>query len=356
MLPARASEANAKIASLLTTNLIDTEGENFTYKYGTATVPVSRHPQYEQYYGPNAGQAGGYIGTAFLWELFRGKPDLSDPTDPNKFTQDPRWRYYFYRQVGSLRQLNAVDPKALGCPLGAPPDHYVAGNYPYCAFDPGFYGRDHGDASGTPPDPPVITAAGVYPSGGRVDNNTADLATPATNTYAQATKRGDGATGAGIVPIFMSFFTDFMKAEILARSGDVNGAKTQLLTAVGNSITQVKNFSTAKGQVVSPANIPSTPNYLAAVGYLYDNATDKLKIIGREMWVATWGNGLEAYNSYRRTGGPLNLQPPLQTGAGPWLRSVIYPAVYVNLNSSASQKPQDTVVKVFWDGNPETLN
>jgi hypothetical protein len=382
-LPARASEANAKIATLLTSNIIDTPAENFTYKWGTATVPDSRHPFYNQYYGPNAGQAGGYIGTGILYEAFRGKPDPTDPTDNTKFTQDPRWRYYFYRQVGSIKQLNAVDPKALGCTLGAAPDHYVAGNYPFCAFDPGFYGRDHGDASGTPPDPPVITAAGIYPAGGRPDNTVADLNVPATNTYATATKRGDGADGAGITPIYMSFFTDYMKAEILARGGDAAGAKAQLRTAIMNSVAAVKSFAESKNQAVTRSpwtNASWSPGpasdcsgltgtaatacvfnnfvntYVDAVNVLYDAAPNKLKIIGREYWVATWGNAVEAYNSYRRTGGPDNFQPTLQTDAGPWLRSIIYPSVYVNLNSSATQKPLDTVVKVFWDGNPATLN
>jgi hypothetical protein len=291
-----------------------------------------------------------------MYEMFRGKPDPTDPADPSKFVQDPRWRYYFYRQVGSVKQLYAVDPKALGCTPGAPPDHYVAGNYPFCVFDPGFYGRDHGDASGTPPDAPVITAAGVYPAGGKVDNNVADSKTPAMNTFAVATKRGDGANGAGISPIYMSFFTDYLKAEYLARNGDDAGARVALLAAVEKSINQVKNFGALKGQTPSLANSPNIQNYLDAVAFLYDNASDKLKIVGRELWIASWGNAIEAYNGYRRTGGPDHLPPPLQTGAGPWLRSIIYPSVFVNLNSNAVQKPQDTVVKVFWDGNPATLN
>ena len=107
MMPTRAAAANARIAVLLntgTTNTIDkTDGsEDFTYKYGTATVPGgSRHPLYDQYYGASKGSAGGYLGTGFMYELYRGKPDPANPLDPTKFTQDPRWRYIMYRQVGS---------------------------------------------------------------------------------------------------------------------------------------------------------------------------------------------------------------------------------------------------------------
>jgi hypothetical protein len=260
--------------------------------------------------------------------------------------------------MGSLEKMRTSDPKALGCTPGSNPTHYILGNYPFCAFDPGFYGRDHGDASGTPPDGPWMTASGVYPAGGRTDTNVADADIPATNTYATSTKRGDGADGRGVQPIFMAPFTGFMRAEIQARGGDLAGARATLMTAVQASISSVVAFSTAKGQTAT--NVPSTATYLTAVGLLYDNAAAtpaaKLKIIAREFWIATWGNGVEAYNTYRRTSGPDIMQPTLQTNPGPWLRSMIYSANYVNLNSSATQKPVDTVVKVFWDANPDVLN
>jgi hypothetical protein len=347
IMPSRAAEANARINTLLASNLVDTEAENFTYKYGTATVPDSRHPLYNQYYGPNAGSAAGYIGTTIMKEMFSGK---IDPTDPTRTIQDPRWRYYFYRQVGSIAEISRVDPKALGCAPGAPPDHYIAGNYPFCVVEGGFYGRDHGDASGTPPDSPTITCVAVYPAGGRVDN------TAITNTtYRGPTIRGDGANGAGIEPIFMAFYTDFYRAEILARTGNITAARTQLATAIGNSITQIRNFATSKNQVVSAANIPSTTTYLTAVDNLYGAAANKLRIVGREAWIAYWGNGIEAYNSYRRTSGPDILQPTVQINEGPFLRSMIYSANYVNLNSNASQKDTNVTVKVFWDANPDDL-
>jgi hypothetical protein len=123
----------------------------------------------------------------------------------------------------------------------------------------------------------------------------------------------------------------------------------------------VKAFADGKGQSVTVepwksnfATFRST--YLAAVAYQYGQEPDKLAAVGREFWVATWGNGVEAYNAYRRTGGPVDPQPTIQTGAGVWMRSLIYSANYVNLNQSAKQKNSDVVNKVFWDGNPDELN
>ncbi len=75
-----------------------------------------------------------------------------------------------------------------------------------------------------------------------------------------------------------------------------------------------------------------------------------------EFYKAVWGNGLEAYNLYRRTSAPRNMQATLQVNPGVWLRTQVYPSVYVNLNQNAKQKDAQAVVKTFWDNNPETLN
>lgn len=351
MIAGRKAGADARIAALLAANIIDTPAENFTYKYGTATVPVSRHPLYRQYYDPIRGQAGGYIANYYLYTAF-GKWDPADPQDPTLVVQDPRWRYYFYRQVGSINQALTIDPKSLGCAPGAAPDHYSSAGVPmFCVFDPGFYGRDHGDGFGTPPDGPVLTCAGVYPAGGKVDNTTVT-----NSTFASATIQGDGGNGAGIHPIWMSWYTDFVKAEILARAGDAAGAKLAMEAGIDNSITQIRAFATSKSQTLSAGREPSTANYLAAVSDLYDAASNKLDVIAKEYYISLWGNGIEAYNSYRRTSSPRDLQPTLQTGPGPFYRSYVYPATYVNLNDNASQKDFNATNKVFWDTNPDVLN
>jgi hypothetical protein len=331
MISSRTAEANTKIDALLSTDLIDTEAENFTYKYAAVTVPPSRHPLYDQYYDPIKGAGAGYIGNGFMWELYQGNG-----------VQDPRWRYYLYRQVGSNAHAFTIDPKNVGC--GTKPEHYAPTDI-FCQFEPGFYGRDHGDDSGTNPDSPFITAAGVYPAGGKID------AKPTTDrTFHEATIRGDGANGAGILPIFMSFFTDFMKAEyMLRKSNDVAGAKTQLATAIANSITQVRNFAISKGQTLPAGMEPSTSAYQSAVATKYDAAAVPMNVVAREFYMACFGNGLEAYNLYRRTGAPTNLQPARVPNPGVFHHSLVYPALYVNLNSSAPQKDAEEANPVFWD-------
>ncbi len=254
----------------------------------------------------------------------------------------------------------------MGCTPGAPPPHYTAtgfGNV-FCVFEPGFYGRDHGDASGAPPAGPVITCAGVYPAGGRPDNTSTS-----NQTYSVGAKRTDGANGAGIQPMWMAFYTDYLAAEIMARNGNAAGARARLLTAVNNSIVAVKGFAEGKSQGVTIAPWTTATSgtaftnwnnfvtqYTTAVGLAYDAASNKMDIVGKEFYKALFGQGMEAYNLYRRTSAPRNMQPLLQVSNDPYFRSMVYPAVYANLNKSATQKNVNVVNKVFWDNNPDNLN
>ncbi len=356
-LPARVGEATTEVNALITANdLIDTDAEEFTYKYGTADIPArSRHPLYRDYYRPQAGQAGGYIGTYFMKEVFNGTG-----------VQDPRWRYYFYRQAGSIPRMLVFDGEAVPCvnPSGKPtnaPTHYLIGAtnggnpHPFCVFEPGFFGRDHGNNDGGPPDSPVITAAGAYPAGGWIDDQIADANDPVGGQFLASTQQGQGGNGRGIEPIFMSFFTDFIKAEAAIRLGTAGDPKVLMVSGINKSITRVRAFANSLGQTTSKE--PPAITYTTKVGQLYDaaaNATEQLDVVSKEYYKALWGNPIEAYNLYRRTSSPRNIQPVRALNGGTFFRSLLYPADFVNLNSSAAQKTNNDT-RVFWDGNPETL-
>ena len=81
--------------------------------------------------------------------------------------------------------------------------------------------------------------------------------------------------------------------------------------------------------------------------------SSELDVLMKEYYIALWGNGVEAYNLYRRTGKPSDMQPMRAANPGSFLRSLIYPADFVNLNSNVTQKSNSTVNKVFWDNNPD---
>jgi hypothetical protein len=337
--------ATTEINELIAENdLIDTDEEEFTYRYGTSDVPLrSRHPLYRQMYKATSGSADGYLGNYFMHQAYMGKG-----------VEDPRWRFYFFRQVGSLEKALDLDPESIPCILTPKPAHYPS-TVPFCAFDPGFYGRDHGNSDGIPPDAFTLTTFGVYPAGGRLDLNGTDTSDPDVAGFASETQLGQGANGAGIEPIMMASFTYFMVAEAeLMLNADAAAARTALISAVNKSIDRVQSFAEEKRQVMSIDVEPLQTAYQAKVEELYDNAgTDaqRLAVIIKEYYLAAFGNGIEAYNMYRRTGYPEGIQPVRAALAGDFHRSLLYPSDFVNLNEAVDQKATPAI-QVFWDTNP----
>ena len=216
-------------------------------------------------------------------------------------------------------------------------------------------GRDHGDNSGAPPDGSFRTAWGVYPAGGQFD---ADQFAAVTLSM--------GGQGTGINPIWLSSYTTFLEAEAantlgITTQGD---ARTLLKNAVTTSINKVMNFPSTVNVTPAATFVPSATqvtNYINLVLSNYDTATSndsRLNIIMTEYYLGLWGNGVEPYNNYRRTGKPSNMQIPVaDPNPGLFMRSFYYPSVFVNRNSNApAQKtPGDAVNKVFWDNNPDNF-
>jgi hypothetical protein len=200
---------------------------------------------------------------------------------------------------------------------------------------------------------------GIYPGGGRFDNNSFAF-TQTSGTL--------GAVGQGISPIWLSSYTDFIRAEAALTASTGENARTLLESAVRKSITKVLSFRSLISQsdldfvvarnpslVIGSDLVPSAANvdaYVAEVLSNYDNATDKLDVVMKEYFIALWGNGIESYNMYRRTGKPNNTPPlidPQAASTASFPRLMLYPANYVNLNSNATQRV--TTEQVFWDNN-----
>lgn len=321
----------SQIEQALAQDIIDTDAEEFIYQYGTANIPLSsKHWIYVRMYPPS-GTADGYIANDFMFKAYAGK---SAP--------DPRWRYYFYRQVGSLDRAIDLDPQSIPCILSPKPTHYDA-DVPFCAFEPGFYGRDMGNNDGIPPDGEALTVAGVYPFGGRPDLNNGD------SKYNQIARNGQGANGAGLEPIWMASFTDFLKAEIALTYG-IGDAKASMLSGVQKSIERVQAFGASRNQAVPEEMVTPTEDYLVEVESKFDaENADQLNILATEFWLALFGNGVESYNMYRRTGKPGNIQPMRTANPGIFWRSLLYPADHTALNSNATQKDVRALNRVFWD-------
>lgn len=343
------NSVTAKIQALLTeNNLINTEAQDFVFKYATnISSPDARHPHYASNYTAG-GQAGDFISNYFMWEV------VAEKTGGSISTLDPRRRFYFYRQRINFADVN---PQTASCSVQSYPAHYPAGT-PFCLVGQGYWGRDHGDNSGTPPDGNLRTTWGVYPAAGDFDANQGTSVT-----------LNRGGLGAGIDPIWISSFTYFLEAEAALKLGITTAGTPRALLdkAIRASMSKVIGFPSTVNVTVPSNFIPpatgngSVDNYVTTVLAAYDAATtddSRLNIIMKEYHIAAWGNGVEPYNNYRRTGKPDNMQPAVTTAnPGLFMRSFFYPAVFVNRNLNApSQKTPGTAAnKVFWDNNPDNF-
>lgn len=340
--------SKTKIEALLTENdLVDTDAEDFEFRYSKkSSNPNSRHPRYTGNYTSTG--AGVYIGTYFMWALAQEKGQ----GDANN---DPRVRFYLYRQRVNYAEVNE---NTINCFGQAYPGHYTTGlnnpytgvpyDMPFCLTISGYWGRDHGDDSGIPPDGFRRTTFGVYPMGGRFDNN-------------QGLDVGvdRGANGSGIQPIWLSSFTEFLKAEyqLMLNSSPAN-ARAAMESGVRKSINKVINFPAVVGhpEVIPATRIPDAARitaYVTKVLTAYDAQTTtekRLDILMKEYYLALFGNGLDAYNLYRRTNKPENMQLVLDPSPGLFINSHFYPSVFVNRNVNATQKASQGV-QVFWDKN-----
>ena len=317
---------------------------DFEFRYSTKQAnPNSRHPRYNGNYSA-AGSAGDYMGVYFMWSLAADKGTFNNQEVRN--SSDPRTRYYFYRQTTNDA---AVSSNTLSCSTFPVPSHYLAG-MPFCQFGlgaQGFWGRNHGDNSGIPPDGPYRTTVGIYPFGGDFDAN--------QNLNVGLNR---GAQGAGIQPIWQASFTNFLAAEA-ALSGANGNPRSLLEAGVRASISKVIGYPTTVNVSVPTSLVPDGSKVTAYVDKVlarYDAATtndQRMEVVQQEYYIALWGNGVDAFNNYRRTGKPGRMSYTVAQAGGDMIRSFFYPSVLVNLNKNVTQKTLDK--KVFWDTNPAIL-
>jgi hypothetical protein len=147
-----------------------------------------------------------------------------------------------------------------------------------------------------------------------------------------------------------------MLAEASLTLGTSGDPLAYLEAGMRESITKTMDFgaSVAKGNSRIP-DATAINNYVAAVKDAYINGDDstKLEIIVQQYFIALWTNGIEAYNTYRRTGKPGKLQPTVKLqDPGVFIRSNWYPQSAESNNSNITQKTGVTN-PVFWDTNPE---
>lgn len=310
----------SEINTLINQGLIDDASEDLEFKYSTVSSATgeSRHPYYALNY--DADGADDFMCNYYMHLL---KDD--------KGFNDPRLRYYFYRQTPTAPEGDFLDCEG---------DAVIN----FCYIGDFYWGRDHGYDAGVDPDQLLRTTYGLYPIGGAFD---ADTFKPVTNS--------PGAGGAGIFPFMLSSYVKFLMAESALMVGTTGDPRALLEEAIRDSMDKVLNFAPSQVPAAFAASSDDVDDYLDYVLAAYDAAGDdegRLDVIMKEYYIALWGNGIEAYNMYRRTGLPSDMSDPV-IEAGAFMRSFLYPAGETATNPNIPQKPVTT--KVFWDNNPDDL-
>lgn len=369
-------------AVLAATNVISSAADDMQFNYGTqALTPDTRHPDYNADYrsdGANIYQSN------WLIDLMVG-----DFGDAGSAVPDPRRRYYFYRQnwrtpgsyalfedvngafgpAGNIYVSNG-DPngETLSCSLESAPPHlqFTPDEEIWCSMQLGYWGRTHGDAQGIPPDNFTRTASGVYPAGGSFDG-VAD-AFPFVGSFpdlGQQVGLGNGGGGAGIEPIYLSSYVDFMKAEAALATGSAMAA-TYFEAGITKSIAKVQTF----GSLDPVADLSQAPDAATVATFIADRvaefnaaaattaldgngypvAKSKMDILGEQYFVALYGGAADAFNFMRRTGAPRTVARSLEpaSGMGTFPRTILYPNSEIVANPNIQQRT-DLNTLVFWD-------
>lgn len=302
------SEINALIAE---GNFTNSNSEDMEFKYGVSGPPFeSRHP----FFTGNYITGGGVYMPNFL---------MSHMRDSNS-VEDPRMKYYFYRQT-TRDPNNAAELPCSG-----------DSRYFFCNIGEGYWGRDHGDPNSIPNDRNLRTVYGVYPAFGAFDDQFEDVVT------------ADNLGGNGIHPIMLSSWVQFMLAESALTLSTTGDSGSYLETGIRQHIAKVISFSPNgnPGSVVIDAFVADIMTEYAAA-----DQAGKLNIIAREWYIASWGNATEPFNTYRRTGYPSFLVDPV-FDLGPIMRSFVFPENERTTNTNPNFVQRNNQDQVFWDTNP----
>jgi hypothetical protein len=319
------------VDALLADELIGS-GDDFMLPFGTSVAPENRHPAFVSEYGGS--QISNYLSPWFYEKMMGYNPDILTGI------VDPRIPYYWVNQL-----TDEDSPEN--------PPEYKDGNFNTIYFGSTGPNRDHaGRAS--------FTMMGIYPCGGKYDDGT-----------------GGGPLGSldgtGAAPERFITYADrlFIEAELMQAglvTGDVAAKLEEAIYAAFEQVDMVVDMVGPDQDVPVLSGSGADTSYVAQVLAQFNSASaeKKMEIILTEKWISQWGNALDPYTDYRRTGYPVrfdaNSNDGIQyegdqgTAPVPTQETRAYPLSFpydkdeVILNNNCTQKVVATST-VFWDVN-----
>jgi hypothetical protein len=291
----------------------------------------------------------------WMYEILKGM-------NPNIHTNnpDPRIPYYYFKQL----KKNTF-PENYVASTGNPTADYWDKSTGFFSIRFGSQGPDTAKSAEK-----SYTYPGIFSSGGRYDDGLG-----ASIKDIMGSKPDAPAQPTGIAPHRILTYDEYLyiQAELI-QVGKLSGnVSTKLREAITSSFAKVD-------QVVKNNKASQTIPVLtgsAAVTTFIDNviteftaasAAKKLEIIMTQKWVGTFGDPMDQYTDYRRTGFPVLANPlsttkeyqlnngdafPLNDGQtvqnNPFQLSFYWPQSELNSNANAPAQKNPTTYAIFWD-------
>jgi hypothetical protein len=314
-----ASYDAAKVnALILEDNFIDSDSE-FEIAYGSSKLPENRNPMYVGEY--ESAKDHEYLLSHWMFGTMNGDDKYISLF---KDVKDPRIAYYYYKQEDGTSDED-VD--------------FQNGDFYTTRF--GSHGKDISTNFKN------FTALGVYPCGGKFDDG----------SFTPGDFNASGAQGSGLAPMRLLSAHDilFIRAE-LADAGKTTENARDLFEAALNASFDKVNAVAKTVEKTPELKVLDRDAYIASILTKFD-AGNILELIITEKWIASFGNPVDSYSDYRRTGFPKLYDPNTDDTDEATYTSYSFPVSMPYANSSMNaniNKPEVRTIsedKVFWDAN-----
>ena len=328
-------------------NFFTGPSDDFQFVHTANQAPTDeRNRLFLNSYG--SAQVSNYI-SPWFYEILKGmNPNI------HKNNPDPRIPYYWVNQLEP-----GQFPRDQGdLVTGDPNADYWDSSTGFFTIRFGSIGPDRDHAVQTD-----ATFPGIFPCGGRYDDGLG---------FARTINSGTGVAPRRILTYdeFLYIQAELMQVGLMA--GDAAAKLNEAVTASFVKVDLVVAGSGTSQSVPKLSGSEDVTDFIAKLDaeFASAGAEKKLEIIMTQKWTATFGDAMDQYNDYRRTGYPVLANPnggspeyQLDNGDG-WplddsqtvlnngfQYTFFWPQRELNLNQNAPDQKDPTVYKVFWDNN-----
>jgi hypothetical protein len=318
----KVQDVNAEIVALVNDADVAGFADDFEMPYVNSAVPENRNPAWVSI----AGRTTWF--SIYFYEIMTNKSTLNPILSG---ISDPRLNYYLYNSLGSSN------------PTPQNPTEYrdnVNPNYIGIWFSSQSVNQGFDHSRG-------ISMPGLYYAGGKFDNAGVGGAILISSAPGNAPQR-----------FLTRYMVSYIRAELALEGVTAEDPRVMFSNAIDQSFAKVNSIKAIAASTAPDISAAARDAYRNAVLAKYDAGDNAVKLehIMTQKWIANFGNPLESYTDYRRTGLPKMFDPltdgnsDTQLGRG-YPLSFPYRADDVNLNPNAPAQKliAEPASRVFWD-------